>query len=91
MKTQKKTTSVSCFLKTEVFLQIKVCAKPRSKKESVEKISETEYVVRVNVPPVDGKANSRIIEALAKYFQTAKSNIKLIKGEKAALKVFEID
>ncbi len=71
-------------------MKIKVRAKTRSKQESVEKISETEYLVRVNVPPVDGKANIRIIEVLAKYLQTAKSNIKLIKGEKSAVKVFEI-
>jgi len=36
-----------------LFLKVK----PRSKNESVEKISETEFVVSVKEPPVDSRAN----------------------------------
>jgi len=48
------------------------------------------YKVSVKEAPVDGKANEAIIEALAEYFDTAKSNITLISGQSSKQKVFEI-
>jgi len=39
---------------------------------------------------VAGKANEAIIRALAKYFDTAPSRIKLIAGQTSKQKLFEI-
>lgn len=71
-------------------MKVTVSVKTNSKIESVEKISEQEYSVRVNVPPVEGKANKRIIELLSDYFDVPKSKISLVNGEKSKKKVFEI-
>ncbi len=49
------------------------------------------YKVSVKEAPVNGKANEAIIEALAKYFDTAKSNINLVSGQSSKQKVFEIN
>lgn len=71
-------------------MRITVLVKPNSKKEAVEKISENEYVVRVNAIPADGKANARVIELLAQYFNCAKSKILMVVGSKSKKKIFDI-
>lgn len=71
-------------------MKINVLAKTNSKNEGIEKLSDDSYVVRINTPPIEGRANTRIIELLAKYFGRPKSQIILLKGVKSKNKVFEI-
>ncbi|HIO42311.1 MAG TPA: DUF167 domain-containing protein [Aquifex sp.] len=70
---------------------VKVKAKPRSKKEGVKKLAENYFEVRVNQPPEKGRANERIAELLAEYFDIPKSRVRLVRGETSKEKVFEID
>lgn len=69
---------------------IEVKVKTSSRKEFVNKVSENTYEVSVNVPPIEGKANSRVIEMLSEYFNIPKSKIILKRGEKSKIKLFEI-
>jgi uncharacterized protein len=71
-------------------MKIIVSIKTNSKVEGVEKISEQEYIVRVNALPVEGKANKRIIELLSEYFDLPKSKVSLVSGQKSKKKVFEL-
>jgi len=71
-------------------MKIKVIVIPNSKKPSVRKEDNT-YVVRVDAPPTKGRANRRLIEILAKYFDTKKSKIRIISGEKSREKIVEIE
>ena len=71
-------------------MKISVLVKTKSKNEGVEKLSDDSYVVRINVPPVEGRANKRVIELLAKYFDCPKSQVILIRGLKGKNKIFEI-
>lgn len=71
-------------------MKINVSVKTKAKKEGVEKQSDGSYIVRVNTPPVDGKANKRVIELLAKHLGYPKSNIHLAHGAHGKNKVFEI-
>jgi hypothetical protein len=48
------------------------------------------YKVYVTVAPEQGKANKKMIELLAKYFDVSKSQIKIIKGETSRNKIVEI-
>ena len=70
---------------------IKVKAKPRSKKEGVKEITKEYLEVRVNQLPEKGRANERIIELLAEYFNVPKSRVRLVRGETSKEKIFEID
>lgn len=70
-------------------MKISVKVKTKSKLEGVEK-SDDIYIVRVNVPPVEGRANIRVIELLSKFFNTPKSKVVLVHGAKSKLKVFEV-
>ena len=71
-------------------LKVQVQVKTRSSRETVEVVDETHLIVRVGVPPVDGKANLRIIELLSEHFRVPKSKIQLISGPKSKVKIFEI-
>ncbi|AZZ38253.1 hypothetical protein CIK05_01375 [Bdellovibrio sp. qaytius] len=71
-------------------MKITVAVKPNSKKELVEQLADGSYMVRVNVPPVDGKANERVIELLSEYFRQPKSLIALVSGPKSKKKIFSI-
>ncbi len=71
-------------------MKVAVIVHPNSKKERVEKDLLGSLHVYVNKPPLEGKANQATIEALANYFQTGKSQIKLISGLKSKHKIFEI-
>ncbi len=72
-------------------MKIQVSVKPNSRKESIEKNEEGVYIVRVNAPPIEGKANKRVIEMLAKKFGVSKSKVTLLSGQKSKLKLFKID
>ncbi len=60
--------------------KIFVTVKTNSKKESVEVLGESEYLVRVNASPVKGEANQKVQKAL-----------ELIRGFKGKQKIFKIN
>ncbi len=72
-------------------MKIFIKAKPGSKKEGVEKISENVFLVRVKEPPIEGRANKAIIEKLSKYFKIPKSKIELVSGQNSKEKAVEIN
>ena len=56
----------------------------------MEKIDETHYVVSVTEPPEKGKANDAIRNALAVYFKTGSSRVKIVSGYSSRQKTVEI-
>lgn len=72
-------------------MKIFVKAKPNAREEKVEKIDDSNYIVSVKEPPVKGKANEAIRNALAVYFKTASSRVKIISGFGSRNKVIEIN
>jgi len=82
-------------------MKILVKAKPFSKEEKVEKIPQegfafmdnnmNTYKVWIKEIPENGKANEAVIKALAKYFNTSKSNVELLKGGTSSDKIFNIN
>ena len=71
-------------------MKIFVKVRPNANEEKIEKISETNFVVAVKQPPVQGKANRAVINALAVYFDIPKSQIRLALGATGKNKIFEI-
>jgi uncharacterized protein (TIGR00251 family) len=68
-----------------------VTVKPLAKHENVIAHSDGELLASVNAPANDGKANSRLIELLAVYFHTAKSNIRILRGQRSRRKLIDVD
>lgn len=72
-------------------MRILINVHPNSKKQRIEKDLLGILHVYVIQPPLKEKANKAVIEALANYFKTKKSNIFLISGMKSKIKIFEIE
>lgn len=71
-------------------MRINVKAKPTSRENKVEKIDETNFIVSVKEPPIQGRANKAIIETLAKYFDISPMRIKIVFGHTSRNKIVEI-
>lgn len=71
-------------------MKVSVQVKPNSRREGVEVMTDESYLIRVNAPPVDGKANERVIELLSQTLKIPKSSVVLLKGSKGKKKVFEV-
>ena len=71
-------------------MKIFVKAKPNARKEQVEKIDGTHFVVQVKEAPIQGRANRAIRDALAEYFNIPPSRIKIVSGSSSKQKTFEI-
>lgn len=71
-------------------MRVSVIAHPNSKKPRVEKdLLETLHVY-VSQPPLEGKANRAVIEALAEYFNVKRNCVRLLSGERSKNKLFVI-
>jgi hypothetical protein len=64
---------------------------PRSSKEGVAGFEEGVLRIRLNAPPVEGKANEALVRFLAKALGVPKSRISLVAGEKGRNKIVRID
>lgn len=71
-------------------MRIYVKVSPRSSKNEIVKISEGEYKVKLTAPPIDNQANEMLIKLMADYFNVAKSNVKILSGKTAKIKLLEI-
>ena len=71
-------------------MKINVKAKPSSREEKVEKIDENNFTVSVKEPPVQGRANLAIRNALAIYFKTGTANVKIVSGHISRSKIIDI-
>jgi uncharacterized protein len=71
-------------------MDISVKVTSNSKKLEIIKVGEGNYKIKLDAPAIQGKANSRLIEALSEYFNTPKSSIRIVKGLKSKNKIVEI-
>ncbi|MBI5674945.1 MAG: YggU family protein [Nitrospirae bacterium] len=64
--------------KDELILKIKV--EPRSSRSGIMGQYGDAIKVKLNSPPVDGKANTELIEVLAKEYGISKKDVEIISG-----------
>ena len=79
-------------LKLSLYLNMKITVrvKPNARKNTVEKLDEKTFLVSVSVPPVDGKANEKVIDLLADFFGKPKRAITILHGSTGRNKFIEI-
>ncbi len=63
---------------------------PNAKKNEFAGYREGELVLRLNAPPIDGKANKAAVEFVSKFFGVSRSSVLLVRGESSRHKIFEI-
>ena len=71
-------------------MRIYVRVTPRSSKNEVTKVADGEYKVWLTAAPVEGAANEALVKLLAEYFNVAKSNVRIVGGKSARIKIIEI-
>jgi uncharacterized protein (TIGR00251 family) len=71
-------------------VKLKVRVIPNARKSEFAGCREDEWILRLNAPPVDGKANKAAVEVIAKALGISRSGVSLISGEKGRHKIFEI-
>ena len=70
---------------------ISVNVKPNAKQQRVMQAEDGSLTVHLKSPPIDGKANTELIQLLAKTFGVPKSAIRIKTGAGAKNKLVEID
>jgi uncharacterized protein len=69
---------------------LKVRVIPNAKKSEFGGYREGELILRLNAPPVDGKANKAAVEFVSRYLGLSRSAVWLIGGERSRHKIFQI-
>ncbi|EKD69854.1 MAG: hypothetical protein ACD_46C00713G0005 [uncultured bacterium] len=75
-------------MKKEFFLTIYL--QPGSKKSEICGMHDGHIKIKLNAPPVDGKANAALILFLSNLIGIPKSSIELISGQKSRIKRIKI-
>lgn len=69
---------------------IKVKIAPGSSRNRIDGVHNNALKIAITAPPVEGKANKKCIDYLAKYFDVAKSKIEIISGKNSKNKLIKI-
>ncbi len=72
-------------------MEISVSVIPNAKSKGIEKLSDGKYKARVDAPAEGGRANARLVEMLAEYFNVRRTNVRIISGMKNKNKTVSID
>jgi uncharacterized protein (TIGR00251 family) len=71
--------------------RIAIYVQPRASKTMVAGMHDGCIKVRLAAPPVDGAANSALIEFVAERLRIAKSRVRIVTGQTSRRKVVEVD
>jgi uncharacterized protein len=71
-------------------VKLKVRVIPNAKKTGLTGSRQEEFVLRLNAPALDGKANKAAVEFLSECLGVSRSAVSLVSGEKSRHKIFEI-
>lgn len=71
-------------------MKIAIIVHPNARNPRIEKDLLDTMHVYVSEPPLEGKANKAVTDALVAYFHVRRSDVLLVSGEKSKNKVFEI-
>lgn len=70
---------------------IEATIKPGSSQEKIVKNSDESYTIFLHASAHNGEANQALIKLLSKHFETGKTNIKILSGQKSRQKRIEIN
>lgn len=73
-----------------MIMKLSIQVKPNARKNEVAVREDGGLIVHVTVPPIEGRANEKVIEVLAKYLGKPKRNITIASGRKGKHKIVEV-
>jgi uncharacterized protein (TIGR00251 family) len=71
----------SCFEEKDDSIILNVRVVPRASKDELAGLMGDALKIRIQAPPVEGKANTYLIKFLSKHWKIPRSRIELISGE----------
>lgn len=74
----------------KIFMKFFVKIKTKSANPGIEKIGESDFIVKVKELPTGGRANKAVVKALAEYFKVASWRVKIVGGIISKNKVVNI-
>jgi len=74
----------------KIFMKIFLKVKTKSRENSVEKIDDNNFIVKVRELPIEGRANEAVVKALAEYLGIASWRVQIKSGLTSKNKVVEI-
>jgi uncharacterized protein (TIGR00251 family) len=72
-------------------MKLTVKVKPNSRKNEVKRAEDGALTIFVMAPPIEGKANEKLIELLSEYLKKPKRCISIVAGFKSKNKIVEIE
>ena len=72
-------------------MQFKLRIQPNSKKESFEQMGDGTFKLKIRTPPIEGRANERVIDILSQALDLPKSSIQILSGQKSKTKTIGLD
>ena len=91
MSTSPAACGWSCLTRHQRTLRLDVHVQPNAKRTQADGLYDGALRVRLCAPPVDGKANQRLIEWLASELGCAQRDLRIAKGTAARRKSVEIE
>ena len=80
-----------CIRAKDGSIDIRIYAQPRSSKNEITGVHDDAIKIKITSPPVDGAANSLLIQFLSKKLGIPKSRISLVSGGRSRNKVINIE
>ncbi len=74
--------------KGDILLKVKV--HPNSSKSGIDGVYGDCIKIKLNSPPVEGKANGELLKYLSKFLKVPKSKLEIVSGEKGRTKIIKI-
>jgi uncharacterized protein (TIGR00251 family) len=72
-------------------MKLTVKVKPNSRKNEIKRAEDGTLTIFVACPPIEGKANVKLIELLSDYLEKPKRCISIVAGLKSKNKIVEIE
>jgi uncharacterized protein (TIGR00251 family) len=69
---------------------LKVHAQPNASKSEIVGQHGELLKIRIQAPPIDGKANAEIVRYLSEFFKISKSSVQVLKGDSSKQKTIVI-
>jgi len=74
----------------EKSVEIPVRIQPKASRDKITGIYDGRLRIKIAAPPVDGKANERLISFIAKTLGVPKSGVEIVKGKTSKLKTLRV-
>lgn len=74
----------------ESSVTIEVLIQPKSSRDEIVGLHDGRLKIKISAPPVEGKANERLTEVMAKALGVPKSSVDIVRGKSSRLKTLKI-